>query len=71
MSDLGPHFLNWQVQDAALRFAAAPPDTKWQRAQRLVQAKFDRGDYPELQDLDEATRDALAKQLMDGGTPCS
>jgi len=58
-------FLEWQVGDATMRFHAAPPDKKLARARRLIRAKFERGDYPELQALDEETLEALAKQKVD------
>lgn len=60
----GPHFLNWQVHDATLRFLAAPRDEKFRRAQKVVEAKFARGDYPVLQALDEQTRDNLAQAMV-------
>lgn len=65
MSKDGPSFLDWQVHDATLRFASAPPDVRLERARRLVHAKFARGDYPMLQALDEAALEVLAKDLVE------
>ncbi len=60
----GKAFLDWQVNDAELRFLSAPATDKWAKALRLVDARFARGDYPMIQALDEATRAGLAKALI-------
>lgn len=60
-------FLQWRVHDAWLRFQAAPEHLRLYLAGELVQARFDRGDYAgTLQALDEATRDGLARALVEG-----
>lgn len=64
-----PELLSWQVYDAEVRFLSAPADVKWGRALRLVDARFERGDYPMLQALDEATRAALARLLIEAQYP--
>lgn len=67
MNPPGPDFLRWKVHDTYMRYASAPPDHKLMWAQRLVEAKFARGDYSDiLQALDDATRDAMARALVDG-----
>lgn len=67
MTGRGPSFLNWQVHDATMRFLSAPPEHKLARARKLVDAKFERGDFADiLQAMDEATRDAMARRLVDG-----
>lgn len=67
MSKDGPSFLNWRVHDALQRFSAAPPAHKFSRAQKLIEAKFARGDFNDvLQALDDDTRDALARALVSG-----
>lgn len=65
MNKPGPHFLNWQVWDASMRFMAAPKPEKLSHAIRLVQAKFDRGDYADiLQALDAETRASMAGEMV-------
>lgn len=60
----GKAFLDWQVRDAELRFLAAPGPEKWAKALRVIDAKFERGDFQMIQDLDEVTRAALARALI-------
>jgi hypothetical protein len=60
-----PHPLDCVVWDAEARFLAAPPGFEIPRARRLVEAKFARGDFHMLQALDDATRDAMARALVD------
>lgn len=64
MATAGRSFLDWQVHDATLRFASSPPQYLMSRARKLVDAKFQRGDYEMLQAMDDETRDNLAKQLI-------
>lgn len=63
-----PHALDAEVWAADMRFRTATTlDLRLHRARALVAAKFARGDYSDvLQSLDEGTRDALARALVDG-----
>jgi hypothetical protein len=58
--------LDVRVQYLSAHLATCVTDAARMRyARQIVETKFERGDYPDLAELDPMTRDHLAKQLLE------